>query len=361
MNAAPQPGPYDWLARPVPNRKSHFSLHANARGAIYWAIRGLQLAPDTAVKMPAFHCGVEVQAVLDAGLKIEFYQIRRDLTIDLDNLKEKLERRPGPVFVIHYFGLPQPEIGAVERMCAAARQPWLEDCAHALYAETRAPLAVFSFAKTLPLLEGGALTVDRQQLGDLGLTFAPPPKRRASWRPYRFYAREMIRSLAGDWPVQMYSRLFARQPTAPAAGNPMLLEPTRYWETIAAVSRRIAASSDPASVIEKRRANWIALDAILAGARGYCRVFENLPDGVCPLFLAIRASQRDALLDAFAKNGVDTSDFGSSPHPHLAGRELADSAELRREILCLPVQQQLTGDDIRRLAQIALPLLEKYG
>jgi len=131
-----QPQALDWLPRRGPfgaTLASYASLHSLGRAAIYWAIRGLQLSPDTIVKMPAYHCGVEVQAVLDAGLQVEFYGIRPDLTIDLDDLERRLVARPGPVFVIHYFGFGQPDVAAVDQMCGRLGLPWVEDCARAFF------------------------------------------------------------------------------------------------------------------------------------------------------------------------------------------------------------------------------------
>ena len=203
-----QPLAYDWLAAPGAfgaTLAAYTSLHANARGAIYWALRGLNLPPETVVKMPAYHCGREVQAVIDAGLKVEFYRIRPDLTIDLDDLGSKLEKRPGPVLVIHYFGFGQPDLEAIDKMCTRLGVPWLEDCAHALFSKrdgvplgTCAPLAAFSLVKSLAVFEGGALTVNPQKLKACGLSFAFPANGKFCWGPYRFYLREMIRGIA-EW------------------------------------------------------------------------------------------------------------------------------------------------------------------
>jgi len=97
-----QPQALDWVARRGPfgaTLAGYTSLHSLGRAAIYWAFRGLQLNPETIVKMSAYHCGVEVQAVLDAGLQVEFYGIRPDLTIDLDDLERRVvaQRDAGPI------------------------------------------------------------------------------------------------------------------------------------------------------------------------------------------------------------------------------------------------------------------------
>src|SRR4051812_28054258 len=79
------------------------SLHSSGRAAAYCAFRGLEFKPGATVWMPAFHCGVEVQAAIDAGLAVRFYRIAPDLCIDEEDLEQKLRLHPGAVLVIHYF------------------------------------------------------------------------------------------------------------------------------------------------------------------------------------------------------------------------------------------------------------------
>ena len=366
-----QPQAFDWVARRGlfgATLAGYTSLHSLGRAAIYWAIRGLQLSPETIVKMPAYHCGVEVQAVLDAGLRVEFYRIGPDLTIDLDDLERRLVVRPGPVFFIHYFGFGQPDVVAVEEMCRQFGLPWVEDCAHALFSDHQgrplgalAPLAIFSLRKTLPLFEGGALQVHPGRLAELGLSFQAPPPGRFSHVPYRLYLREAIRRLAGDWAIDLYQRMRGHDVIAPTEWTDALQERDRYPDRLAGISRRVAASADPSAVVERRRENWLALDARLAGWPGYSRVFETLPAGVCPLFLVIRASQREPLRAALREKGIETYVFGAWRHPRLDTPAPSEAGALRDEILCLPVHQQLTAEQIDRIAETARPLLAKYG
>jgi dTDP-4-amino-4,6-dideoxygalactose transaminase len=368
-----RPQAFDWVARPGPFgtiMAGYTSLHSLGRAAIYWAIRGLQLSPETIVKMPAYHCEVAVQAVLDAGLRVEFYRIRRDLTIDLDDLERRLVARPGPVFVIHYFGFGQPDVVAVDEMCRQFGLPWVEDCAHALFSSHQgrplgalAPLAIFSLRKTLPLIEGGALQVNRQRLIDLNLPFALPPRGRFSSLPYRFYLREAIRELGGTWAVNLYTHLRRRlrEVFEPTEQSGPFQEPNRYADRLAGISRRVATSADPAAVADQRRANWLALDARLAGSPGYCKVFETLPAGTCPLLLVIRASQRNALFEALQEKGIESFHWGNSIHPNLNPSEFSETSRLRDEIICFPVHQQLTAEQIDRMAETARPLLARYG
>lgn len=127
------------------------------------------------------------------------------------------------------------------------------------------------------------------------------------------------------------------------------------------ILQRVVAAADPAAIVERRRTNWQALHARLAGSPGYCPVFETLPEGICPLCLVIRASQRNTLDAALNEKGIYSYPWGNFYHPSLNPSEFPDMARMRDEILCLPVHQQLTAEQIERIAATARPLLAKYG
>src|ERR1035441_7352582 len=109
------------------------SLHPSGRSALYWAFMGLRLPKVSTVWMPSYHCGVEVQAALDAGASVRFYPISDDLTFDPAQVVAKVKERIGPILVIHYFGFRQPGIDALARLCRAEGWVLVEDCAHSLF------------------------------------------------------------------------------------------------------------------------------------------------------------------------------------------------------------------------------------
>lgn len=371
ITAWPQPLVGDWLRRRGPFGAlldRYTRLHSSGRAAMYWALRGLNLDARTVVWMPAYHCGVEVQAALDAGLDVGFYRVRPDLAVDLDDLERRLERRPGPVVVVHYFGFGQPRIAAIDELCRRRQCLWLEDCAHALFSDhegaalgTFAPLSIFSLRKTLPLFEGGALQFNPERVCATDRELRSPRRFPLSSAPLRFYAIETARQMIGDRPFSWYRRARGREVAEPTEWTDAFQERHRYPHALAAISYRMAASFDPESVAERRRANWRALDRQLEGTPGYCAVFDRLPAGVCPLFLPIRVSNRRAVMEALRGQGVETFAFGACRHPRLNAAEFQDADCLRNEIVCLPVHQGLTAARVEHIAAAARPLVAKYG
>jgi dTDP-4-amino-4,6-dideoxygalactose transaminase len=314
--------------------------------------------------MPAYHCGVEVQAVIDAGFRVEFYGVRPDLSVDLDDLERRLSQHPGPVFVIHYFGGSQPDLAELAALCQRHGVPLVEDCAHGLFSRDRgqplgasAPVAVFSFRKALPLCEGGSTRIDEEQLERLGLRAVMPAAARRSFWPYRFYARRLARGIVGERLAHVYSR--RRQRAAPIA--PSFQDGTRYDEALSAVTWRVAASCDPAQVVSRRRANWIALDRRLKGVFGYRNVWTTLADGWSPWCFSLFVHERDALASTLIASGIGCFAWGEDPHPALDASRYPAVAETRRRILCLPVHQQLSESHMDRIADVLTPLLARHA
>jgi dTDP-4-amino-4,6-dideoxygalactose transaminase len=101
--------------------------------------------------MPEYHCGVEVQAAIDAGLNVRYYRVSRDLSVDEEDLERRLRACPGPVLLIHYFGFAQPGVKRIAQLCQELGVTLIEDCAHALFSShgeiplgAFAPVSVFS-------------------------------------------------------------------------------------------------------------------------------------------------------------------------------------------------------------------------
>jgi perosamine synthetase len=325
------------------------STYSQAREALYWAIRELRLPPGGVVWMPAFHCGVEVQAAIDAGATVDFYRIRPDLTVDTEDLFHRLSLRSGPVLVIHYFGFPEPAIERIAAECRRYGAALIEDCAHALFSRSGGrelgsygSISVFSFRKTLPVYDGGAMK---------GVEGGPPTPRRAPWKaPYSFAAKDLLRGTLGRGVTRFYRRIrfgADAEDYPEKRVNTVIPEDRSYDRDISVLSRRLLASVDPEEVVRRRRENFGILSKLLAGRD---LVYTEAPDGVCPLFAVVRVENRPQLLALLAKHGVETFVFGEFAHPTLENEMSEAHRSLRDTLFGLPIHQQLNAKDMREIA-----------
>ncbi|HEY4743046.1 MAG TPA: aminotransferase class V-fold PLP-dependent enzyme, partial [Desulfuromonadaceae bacterium] len=149
---------------------SDASLFYFGRGALWHAIQSLHLPSSAVVLVPAYHCGVEIEAVSMAGVRLRYYDVQEDFSISLTDLESKVDADTRALLLIHYFGFPQP-VEAIRDMCATHNVLLVEDCSQALFSSwqgkplgTFGDMAVFSQRKTLPLPDGGALLVNNAEL-----------------------------------------------------------------------------------------------------------------------------------------------------------------------------------------------------
>jgi len=107
-----------------------------ARNAIYHVFRGLGFGEKDIVLMPDYHNTNEVAAVRASGAAVRFYRVGRNLEPDMEGLARLVRSTDArALFVIHYFGWPQP-IKELLALCDAHGLLLFEDCALSLLGET---------------------------------------------------------------------------------------------------------------------------------------------------------------------------------------------------------------------------------
>jgi dTDP-4-amino-4,6-dideoxygalactose transaminase len=360
IEAFPQFQLRDCLRKDQGTLSGFSGLYSSGRAAIYWALKRLRLPSGAAVWIPAFHCGVEVDAAIAAGARVHFYRITEQLSIDFEELRCGLQLERGPVLAIHYFGFPQPDMERLVFVCREAGVPLIEDCAHSLFScRATTPLgsfgvlSVFSFPKSLSVVEGGALR-------DNSKADAPEEDLRPSITPYKVYAKTWVRLLAPDLLVRWYRG--RSQPEADYLEDFAISEfPFYYYDQPSLLTTRIVATQLASQIVRRRRANWNLLHTQLSQSEYYSPVFSCLPEGVCPLVLPIWVSGRRELEDSLKQRGIGSFVFGRLPHRLLSVFQRAKCRKLRDHILGLPIHQQLDPMDIHRIAGEAVSLLSKYA
>jgi len=352
-------------------------LYAFGRDALYWGLREYASGEASCVWMPSYHCGVEVQAALDAGFEVCFYRVRSDLTIDESDLEAKVSVRPGHVMVIHYMGFVQPGSRRIASLCARLGVMLIEDCTHALLssfdgerAGCLGHFAIYSLYKTLCVCDGGALKLNRtisglpQKRGGYSLPLGHP-----SFYGYRLQINAIIQNLIGD-ELARAMRLWLKR-RRHGSSNPLgdgyakAPDPSRMTERkhrrgMSALSRRLASRMDPAKILSHRRDNWMFLDRRLSKFEGYHKVMPELQHGVCPLFLPIWVSQRDALVAKLECHNIETFVFGAEAHPAMVAEDFPETHTLRNNILCLPVHQYLRESQMMHLTSVLGLLLGEH-
>jgi dTDP-4-amino-4,6-dideoxygalactose transaminase len=314
---------------------------------------------DTEVLVPAYHHGVEVEALADAGARPRFYRIGSRWEVDLEDLERRIGPRTRALLLIHFAGFPGPT-DAMRKIADAHGLVLIEDCAHALFsAEGERPLgrsgdaAIFCFYKTVPVPDGGALVINGSAGGRAERT-SPPPRAFT----FRLAASSVVRNLemrdgaAMHWVRAAARGLAARHvaPTVPGGAVPGSPHFDRNWVHLgmSPLALRIALAQDRDSIVERRRANYQLLREKLEGAAP--PLFDELSPGVSPLFYPLKVTDKVRVAERLAARGIETVDFWRFFHPACPAELFPEVAELRRTVIEIPCHQDLGPDRIEAIA-----------
>lgn len=328
------------------------------RQAIFAALGALRIPPGSKVLMPAYQCPAALDPFLAAGMEPVYYDISpHTLRPDLNQLDTLMGRlNPAMIMAIHFYGFPMSPWTELVDLAARHRLRLLEDCAHAMFStHDGTPLGswgdagVFSLAKSLPVDVGGILILKHRD-------GAPPAYVGTPAGDWQGMLRLLAYTLEGLFPVSLRTmmrsvgtvdELVRRRMETPADGRELCLpRPAGRW------SRHIAARIQAQRIVERRRANYLAvLDAFNGGPPVVQPTYPVLPPGVCPLACPVLiAAQRDEVMRRLWRRGVPVRAMWDRLPQQIPEADHPGASHLRARILTLPVHQNLRPDQAREIA-----------
>jgi perosamine synthetase len=345
-------------------------LYTSGRAALYHLLVAVgRISKSPIIWMPAWHCGVEVQAAIDAGFEIRFYPLRPDLSIDVGAFMTAWRKDPGHLLLIHYFGFGQSSAVYLNEELTRRNFLLIEDCAHALYSSDGQQMlggvgaaAIFSLRKTLPIFHGGALLLNDDLLAAAGyknLRFTSLQSSSMNW--LRQLGKAEFVRVAGPRITDLLRQLRGK----PVIESGVLMPPelsscSTRDEHMSPLSQRLASTADPSDVIELRRRNFTILNQELRRlVPDYRPVFTDLSDKVCPLCVPVVVPDRSRFLRHLNAAGINPFVFGSHPHPRLQEPLRLTHSWMCETIVALPIHQQLTPVEMLTIARVSAPLLSR--
>ncbi|MGZ3447339.1 MAG: DegT/DnrJ/EryC1/StrS family aminotransferase [Myxococcaceae bacterium] len=336
------------------------------RSALHLAARVLGLEGKE-VLVPAYHHGIEVEALLAAGAHPTFYEVGRRWALDLEDLEGRIGHRTGGLVLTHFAGFPGPA-SQVRALADRYGLVLIEDCAQALLSTdgaipvgTTGDAAVFSLRKTLPVPHGGALVFN-------GLRgFQLPPVRSPAAGPTArgFLSRVLLRgefrlpSQGGA--LRRLGAWLARHFGSPRADRPPAVESGFDRQQLAMgaspLVERVARAHVLASVVERRRRNFFHLLGALRGAAP--PLVNERPPGVCPLFYPLWVGDKDEVLARLRAENVEAGPGWRAFHSRCDGGEFPEASRLRKHVLELPCHQDLGPAHVAHLARVTLRALSR--
>ena len=354
------------------------SFH-KARIGIRHASDLLRLNKEDEILAPAYHCGSEIDPLLNSGVQVTLYDVDQNCRINIPDIKNRITSKTKAIYVTHYFGFPQ-DLTAVKKLCEQKKLYLIEDCAMALFSCDCAKnigrtgdIAVFSLVKTLPVPDGGWLVINNPSLDKLSIETELPALPAILRRLMPFIKSNLLIFLSKSTMLHpLYAIIFkclnfrrmANAEKEISAGDKSPMSADLYYHdklsktTMSGITKRMLKAFVPDEIKRIRRRNYCQLADLLRGQNNVKILFTELPAGVCPLNFPVIVNNRDIVRLELYKRGIDADAFGKYYHHQYTLDDFPDSRFLRSHLLSLPIHQNL---DARHIQYIADNLIEVLG
>lgn len=300
------------------------------RTAFYEGLRLYDLKEGSKVLMPDYVCHVMMAPLNQLKLQAVFYPVNHKLEPDWEKLFQLKDDNTKAMVIVNYFGFPN-ELERAQKFCKDNHLIFIEDNAHGFLSRTEGkPLgsfgdfSIFSFHKTLPVLNCGGLLLNRfsdkislERL-DNQIYFS-----RSSIAHISFWFRGLKR--------QLKSILKPVAASQEASSQEMLQETELLPYLNHKNSSQLLKHYNFALLGEVRRrmfAQW--QDYFAQSNHDVKPLFDHLPEGIVPQAFPILVKNRQKMMEYFCKKKIQ-----AYPWPFLPTG--SKEQYFSKQVLCLPV------------------------
>jgi perosamine synthetase len=340
-------------------------LTHQGRGAIALICQILNIGSGDEVLMPAYNCGTEVDPFVWAGANVVFYGVDNRAAIDVEDIIRRITPSTKIIYVTHYFGWPQ-EMNELFQWCKKRDLYLLEDCALSLFSKgpddtmgRTGAAAIYSFPKSLPVPDGGALVLAKDILIE-NKNMYPPGNQVVVFKTLSLLKKWMMNN-SNPWQYSKFTRnLFVKSWRAKSDVKGFEVRPDMpkdyYFDvrkinwSISRLSGGILRTMNPIDIIEKRRRNYEYLYNSLADIPALRPLFDKLLNNVCPLSFPALVNDRGRWCKALKDYGIFVGGWWAGYHRSFNWEEFPEARKLKNNLLTLPVHQSL---DIVHMEHIA--------
>ena len=160
------------------NCKNEIYFYEKARVGFLNLLKQLKKTDDYTIFLPAYigfspneGSGID-DPVEEFNYKKEFYKMNQDINVDAEDLQKKIRNISGSkiLLIVHYFGYVDPNIEKIVSIAKDNNMVIIEDCAHAFYTDfidkkcgNYGDFSIYSLHKMFPFDNGGMLKVNNSK------------------------------------------------------------------------------------------------------------------------------------------------------------------------------------------------------
>ena len=344
--------------------------------AIYQGVHSLGLRKGDIVLVPAYSCGSEVASLLAADLTLEYYRCLSDLSPDFKHLEILCRKKPKALLFIHYFGFPQP-MQALVGFKKKHKLFLIEDNAHGLYSRDGSgnplgrigDIAIFSFTKSLPATDGGALVINHASGFGQKVGGVAPPLSAVANKAIGKTAYQLIKIVTKKYPrvgEALKEKLLDRFSTEPDLDDLKVsrwdmrdivdkyleFDPAQADWKMSHVSQYLVEHQSHSSIIHTRRRNFRLILEYFQETEKLMPLIRSLPKGVCPLIFPVFVRDSLSMYHYLRSRGVEVLRFWRFFHFDHPQDRFPFETTLKKNVIALPIHQDISSHDVLYMIEL---------
>ena len=341
-------------------RKTNSRIVLFSRGQ--WALKAITASvmkkrgkEKAKIYIPEYFCEISLTPIRMAGYNLCFYRIKPNFEPDITHLQKLKERygTPDVLLFVHYFGFPQ-NILDTQNWCKQNGVLLVEDAAHSLIpipgiGDNGNPTfyTPWKFVNILPELFDYIETEPSEKDGHVPF-------------PLKWVLKQGVNYISQRIRLPLH-RLRRASVKGHDVSEPIvaLESPLCSSFSINILGKHEQTIKD---VCSKRKRNYRLIDEVFLDPKlEQYRLFEDVPASFAPYVYPFRIPAKHSLnlMISLNKKGVPASPWSDLSPEVKNSEEYPLSNDLRREVITLPIHQDLTLAQINWMKKQVLNCLEK--
>lgn len=340
----------DFILRCDTQKKYNRKIYTgNGRTATSYILKNpVHLSEEDVILLPDYLCVSVINSLEVSKAKFRFYKVNRDLGIDIEDLKNKMDNKVKVLYVIHYFGRPQAEsvVKEIIKIAKESNAIILEDITQALYSVDPGRIGfgdymIASTRKWMPATDGGILAIK-----DNVCCPTVPLKNAYDEATYKELLISIFRDYYDTHPEADISYYLQLEKEANAA---------RYLDftprNMTDISKRIMLNMNHCESMRKRRENYMYLYENLKDVKGIELLQGPLDDDgrYVPFGFVVLTDERDKVYSYLTRNHIIPEIQWILPREYYRPGE--DASYLSEHNIMLQCDQRYDISDMDRVVE----------
>ena len=340
-----------------------YLFYSYGRTALLDGIKILDCEKGNNILLPAYICRVAVEPFRELGIEPRFYEVSLNLQPDTIDIKKKIDKNTKGLLIVNYFGFTQ-DINEIKNICRKYGLYLIEDNAHGFLSKqdsrllgTFGDIGFSSIWKNLPVPNGALLFINNEELLagkeriERLLVSQNQHAKMSKKRLYTYILNSLLCNfeLRYGFRAEFVRKVYRKMvPRVDLNGNQML---QGAKVKISNISLRVINKIDLEDVHKKRRQNYKFWLRELHNRKDVHFIFEELPDGVCPLCFAVIEKEADGFSREMLAKGIQAFHWPPLPKEIKDNPEYPNTNFLAKHIVLLPMHQSLDQNCLKRVVR----------